>query len=82
MRAGIDIGRVSSGLIGRSSVVFDMWGDAVNLAYRVQGTSGQAGIYVTGRVQERLREALSFEQAGEIDTQSGRQTVWRLADTR
>ena len=47
LRAGIDTGPVSSGLVGRPSIVYDMWGAAVNLAYQVQSGSPQDGIYVT-----------------------------------
>ena len=42
LRAGLDSGKVTSGLIGRARVVYDMWGDAVNLAFRVQGDSDRA----------------------------------------
>lgn len=79
LRAGIDTGTVTSGLVGRASVMYDMWGDAVNLAYRVQGAGGQAGVFVTARVYDRLRgSGYAFEAAGPIETQSGSQPVWLL----
>ncbi|BDV29747.1 adenylate/guanylate cyclase domain-containing protein [Microbacterium terricola] len=78
LRAGLDSGRVTSGLIGRARVVYDMWGDAVNLAFRVQGDSDEPGIYLTQRVADRLPESVSMTPAGEIDTQSGTQRVWRV----
>ncbi len=34
LRAGIDTGTVTSGLVGRSSLAYDMWGSAVDLANR------------------------------------------------
>ena len=46
LRAGIDTGTVTSGLVGRSTLAYDMWGSAVNLAYQVQSGSPQPGIYV------------------------------------
>ena len=56
LRAGIDTGTVSSGLVGRSCIIYDMWGAAVNLAYQVQSGSPQPGIYVTQQVYETMRD--------------------------
>lgn len=78
LRAGLDSGRVTSGLIGRARVVYDMWGDAVNLAFRVQGDSDEPGIYITQRVAERLPDSIPVHPAGEIETQSGGQRVWKV----
>lgn len=78
LRAGIDTGTVTSGLVGPSNVVYDMWGDAVSLAYRAQATNGQPGVYVTSRVYDRLRDLFEFESAGTLDTTDGEQPVWRL----
>jgi class 3 adenylate cyclase len=78
LRAGLDSGKVTSGLIGRARVVYDMWGDAVNLAFRVQGDSNEPGIYITQRVADRLPESVSVHPVGEVDTQSGTQRVWKV----
>ena len=78
LRAGIDTGSVTSGLIGRSSVVYDMWGDAVNLAFRLQSRPGESGIFVTERVRDRLLSDEEFVRAGTIETQNGTQPVWKL----
>jgi class 3 adenylate cyclase len=78
LRAGLDSGKVTSGLIGRARVVYDMWGDAVNLAYRVQGDADEPGIYITQRVAERLPDSITVLPAGEIQTQSGGQRVWKV----
>ncbi len=79
LRAGLDAGKVTSGLIGRARVVYDMWGDAVNLAFRVQGDSSEPGIYITQRVADRIPDSIPAEPAGEIETQSGTQRVWRVS---
>lgn len=78
LRAGLDSGKVTSGLIGRARVVYDMWGDAVNLAFRVQGGSDEPGIYITQRVADRLPDSIAVQPAGEIETQSGGQRVWMV----
>jgi class 3 adenylate cyclase len=80
LRAGIDTGAVSSGLVGRSSLAYDMWGTAVDLAYQVQSGSPQPGIYVTTSVYDAMRDSRSFAQAGEITTNGVDQTVWRLVE--
>jgi class 3 adenylate cyclase len=78
LRAGLDSGRVTSGLIGRARVVYDMWGDAVSLAYRVQGDSDDPGIYITQRVADRIPDTIPLQPAGDVETQSGGQRVWRV----
>ena len=55
-----------------------MWGDAVNLAFRVQGAVSQPGIVVSQRVYERLRDSTTFDAAGTVDTSTGTEQVWRL----
>ncbi len=78
LRAGIDSGTVTSGLVGRTSVVYDMWGDAVNLAHRVQDSSATPGVYLTQRVVDALPDSVKYTDAGEVETQSGQQRVWRI----
>lgn len=78
LRAGIDTGPVTSGLIGRTSVMYDMWGDAVSLAFRLQDRHGESGIFVTERVRERLVGMQDFAPAGTVETQDGPQSVFKL----
>ena len=66
LRAGIDTGTVSSGLVGRTAVVYDMWGSAVNLAHQAQRGPREAGIFVTSAVYEAMRDAQRFVAAGEV----------------
>jgi class 3 adenylate cyclase len=80
LRAGIDAGRVSSGLVGRSSIVYDMWGAAVNLANQVQSGSPQPGIYVTQQVYETIGDAKVFTPAGSITIDGVDQPIWRVSE--
>ena len=82
IRAGIDTGRVTSGLVGRSSVVYDMWGAAVNLAYQVQSGSPRPGIYVTSQVYEVVRDSRHFTAAGTISVGGNEEPIWRLSERR
>jgi class 3 adenylate cyclase len=79
LRAGIDTGTVSSGLVGRSSLAYDMWGSAVNLAYQVQSGTPQPGVYVTSTVYDVMRDSRTFTSAGAITVDGEEQPVWRLA---
>jgi class 3 adenylate cyclase len=79
-RAGIDTGTVSSGLGGHLSVVYDMWGAAVNLAYQVKSGSPQPGIDVSNRVYEALRETMNFTSAGTVTVDGKDQPIWRLGE--
>jgi class 3 adenylate cyclase len=80
VRAGIDTGTVSSGLIHEPSLVFDMWGTVVNLAHRLKDTRPGSGIYVTSRVYDSLAEAMSFTEAGSVAGDGTTERVWRLME--
>jgi len=80
LRAGIDTGTVTSGLVGRSTLAYDMWGSAVNLAYQVQSGSPQPGVYVTARVYDAMRDTRTFTSAGAITVDGEEQPIWRLAE--
>jgi len=80
LRAGITTGRVVSGLVGRSSVVYDMWGAAVSLAYQMHSGSPQPGIYVTAQVYEVMRDIRQFTPAGTISVGEAEQPIWRLSE--
>jgi class 3 adenylate cyclase len=78
VRAGLDTGTVTSGLVGRSHVVYDLWGDAVSLAFRLQGGANEAGIFLTQRVVDKLPDSLPFVDSGVVETAAGYQRVWRI----
>ena len=78
VRAGIDSGTVTSGLVGRSHVAYDLWGDAVNLAFNLQRGTNEAGVFLTERVVERLSDTSDLIPSGEVETNDGMQKIWRL----
>ncbi|BCI86910.1 hypothetical protein NIIDMKKI_21160 [Mycobacterium kansasii] len=80
LRAGINTGNVISGLVGRSSVVYDMWGAAVSLAYQTHSGSPQPGIYVTSPVYEAMRDVRQFTPAGTISVGGVDQPIYRLSE--
>lgn len=78
LRAGLDQGQASSGLVGRAHLVYDLWGDAVNLAFRLQAERSESGIFVTDRIAAGLPATLLLVEAGQIETSAGPQRVWRV----
>jgi class 3 adenylate cyclase len=78
LRSGIDTGPVRSGLLGHDGVVYNLWGEAVNLAYRLRSVVGEPGIYVSDAVKEQLVGAYTFESAGTLTTAAHERPVWRL----
>jgi len=66
-RIGINCGPVVAGVIGTKKFIYDVWGDTVNVASRME-SSGEAGrIQVTGAVEARLRHRFDLEPRGLID---------------
>jgi len=80
LRVGITTGKVVSGLVGRSSTIYDMWGAAVSLAYQMHSGSTQPGIYVTSQVYDVMRDVRQFTPAGTIVVDGTEQPVWRLSE--
>ena len=65
-RVGFHTGPVIAGVIGRNKFSYDIWGDAVNIASRLE-SHGQAGkIQVSREVYVTLKDKFTFEERGEI----------------
>ena len=78
LRAGIDTGTVTAGLVGESHIAYDLWGDAVNLAFQIQGNNNDAGIFLTQAVVDRMPDTVHVRDWGYVTTGSGAQRVWRI----
>jgi class 3 adenylate cyclase len=78
LRAGIDTGTVTSGLVGQNHIAFDLWGDAVNLAFQVQAGSHESGIFLTQAVVDRVRDLVPLQDWGVVNTQNGPQHIYRV----
>lgn len=80
LRAGIDTGTVTSGLVGRAGLVYDLWGGAVHLASKMRRGTTQPGIYVTQDVYDATRDTRHYEPAGSIRVDDREQPTWRLSE--
>jgi class 3 adenylate cyclase len=66
VRIGIDTGPVAAGVIGTSKFSYDLWGDTVNTASRMESTGIPGCIQVTERTYQRLRDGYRLERRGPI----------------
>ncbi|MEG4284689.1 adenylate/guanylate cyclase domain-containing protein [Microcoleus sp. A006_D1] len=67
LRIGINIGGVVAGVIGLTKFSYDLWGDTVNVAHRMESNGIPGEIQVTAAVYERLKDKFSFKLRGAIE---------------
>jgi class 3 adenylate cyclase/CheY-like chemotaxis protein len=67
LRIGINIGSVVAGVIGLTKFSYDLWGDTVNVAHRMESNGIPGEIQVTEAVYERLKDKFVFKMRGAIE---------------
>ncbi len=77
VRIGIASGPVMAGVIGQKKFSYDIWGDAVNLAARLENQSLPGRILVCPACRQKLEGAFGFEARGVIEIKGvGPQETW------
>lgn len=66
LRIGINTGSVVAGVIGIKKFIYDLWGDAVNIASRMEAQGIPGNIQVTSATYEYLKIKYLFEERGAI----------------
>ena len=79
IRIGIASGPVVAGVVGVKKFFYDVWGDAVNVASRMESTGVPGRIQVSPETYELVKDQFEFESRGPIDVKGkGRMTPWLL----
>jgi class 3 adenylate cyclase len=67
IRIGVNCGPVVAGVIGSTKFIYDLWGDTVNVASRMESHGIPGTIQVTRAVYEQLAQEFDFEERGSIE---------------
>ncbi len=82
MRIGIDTGSVVAGVIGTKKFIYDLWGDTVNTASRMESHGMPGRIQITNSTKQLLIDSFTLEERGIIDVKSkGKMRTWFLNGT-
>jgi adenylate cyclase len=83
LRIGLAAGPVVAGVVGARKFFYDVWGDAVNVASRMESTDVEGRIQVPQDVYERLKDSYQFEERGAVDVKGkGVMHTWYLVGRR
>ncbi|WP_369426340.1 adenylate/guanylate cyclase domain-containing protein [Ruegeria alba] len=79
IRIGLHAGPVVAGVIGHQKLFYDVWGDTVNTASRMESHGQPGRIQVTAAAREALKDAYDFEPRGAVEIKGiGRLETWWL----
>jgi len=83
VRIGLHRGPVVAGVLGASKFVYDLWGDAVNVANRLESSATPGRIQVSDEIAAGLGESFELEARGPIDLKGkGSTNVFYLVGRR
>ncbi|MGB0964369.1 MAG: adenylate/guanylate cyclase domain-containing protein, partial [Mycobacterium sp.] len=83
LRIGMAAGPVVAGVVGAKKFFYDVWGDAVNVASRMEATDIEGRIQLPDNIYERLSESFVLEERGYVDIKGkGLMRTWYLVGQR
>ena len=83
LRIGLAAGPVVAGVVGSRRFFYDVWGDAVNVASRMESTDQTGRIQVPQDIYDRLREDFVFDERGDVEIKGkGVMHTWYLVGRR
>ncbi len=81
VRVGVHTGPSVAGVIGTRKFIYDVWGDAVNRASRMESLGVPGRVQVGEATYQRLRSSFAFERRGVVDVKGiGPETTYFLGD--
>ena len=82
-RIGINSGSVVAGVIGKKKFIYDLWGDAVNMASRMESHGIGGAIQVTEATYQMLKDQYLFEKRGRVQVKGkGEMVTYILKDRK
>ncbi|HXS54229.1 MAG TPA: adenylate/guanylate cyclase domain-containing protein [Usitatibacter sp.] len=79
IRIGVGTGPVVAGVIGKKKFIYDMWGDTVNVAFRMAADAPANATQLDSTTYRRLQHRFLFGESQEVDIKGkGRMQVYRL----
>jgi len=82
-RVGINSGPVIAGIVGQKRFLYDLWGDAVNLASRMESHGSPGAVQITRATFERIRDSFVCDPQGTTEIKGkGVMEVWHVVSRK
>ena len=67
MRIGINSGNLIAGVIGKTKFIYDIWGDTVNVASRMESSGHTSKIHVSAFTMQLTKDAIDYSEPVEME---------------